>query len=157
MQTSKMRLSLRMLALVAVGYLGWVAVQSFLPAPGPAEVSVTLLGYTNATLGSRLAVFAVTNIGPSEVLVFAHGIFTTNDASEPGTLIGYSPAGYGWHSILNRNESGRFSVPPPTNHSSWKMSVGACNDVRIDQVIQRFWTRPRLPAFFESDWIKAVN
>jgi len=147
-----------MLALVAAGYLAWVAVQSFRPAPGPADVSVTLLGYTNSPSGSLLAVFAVTNIGPSEVLVYAHGIFTTNDPSEPGTLIGYGPADYAWHSTLNRNESGRFSVPPPTNHSSWKVSVGACNNIRIDQVIQRFWTgRRRMPSFFESDWIKAMN
>ncbi len=49
---SKMRLSLRMLALVAAGYLAWVAVQSFRPAPGPADVSVTLLGYTNSPSGN---------------------------------------------------------------------------------------------------------
>jgi hypothetical protein len=157
MQRSKLRISLRMLALVGVGFFAWVAFQSFLPAPGPAKVTLTLVGYTNGASGIRLAVFAVTNVGSSEVQVYAHCILTPSP-SEPGALIGYFPGGYGWQSTLDRNASGRFTLPPPTNHSSWKMEVMAYNDVRIDQVIQRFLTgRLMRPSDFRTDWIKAEN
>jgi len=53
--------------LVVCALLAWVAYQ---PPPGRPSVSVSFLGYTNDTSGTRLAMMAVTNLGTSMVLVY---------------------------------------------------------------------------------------
>src|SRR5271154_5871590 len=100
--------------LVVCALLAWVAYQvAFQPPPGRPNVSVSLLGYTNDTSGTRLAMIAVTNLGTSTVLVYRGCIGIPASAE----FRGWTPVGnfIPWHSMLDGGASGTFTIPPPTN------------------------------------------
>lgn len=108
------------LAMVGV-LLTWKLLQ---PAPGPPNVSVTLLGYTNDSTGARLARFAVSNRSVSAVRTAQCQI--------------QIPAATGWTSqpdgffsgrrVLGAGASETLAVPWPTNQSSWRISMLAYTD-----------------------------
>jgi hypothetical protein len=122
---------LRIPALVLVAFLAWVAFQSFQPPPGRPTISVRLLSYTNDNSGSRLAMIVVTNLSPFRVYIYNSRIEIPAPARDVPSYIAR------WHSMLGAGASGKFTIPPPTNQPTWRLSFFVENDVGAAQVIQR--------------------
>lgn len=91
--------------------------------------SATFLGYTNDTSGARLARFAVTNLSAFTV------------ARAPTCLICAPVSGGVWMPLsgillppfprakeLAAGRSEVIAIPPPTNHSPWRISFSISND-----------------------------
>ena len=150
MSITKIRIVLRILVLVLLALLAWVAFQPPLRSP---NVSIKLLGYTNVTGGDQLAMIAVTNLSDSKVLVYMPRIEIPAPTEPRG--FAYSGDMIQWHSMLGRGQSGNFIIHPPTNRSPWKLSFYVYNDFGAAQVIKRIITASprRMPFEIESDWI----
>jgi hypothetical protein len=157
MHIPKIRTVLRIPALVFVAFLAWVACQAFQPPPGSPNISVKLLGYTNDTSGTRLAMIAVTNLSAFKISIAQPRIEIPTQTRDT-----YTPSYLGrWHSVLRGGASGNFTIPPPTNQPTWKLSFLVYNDVGSAQVIQRtvaawiFGVTRHMPSRIESNWIEA--
>lgn len=152
----KTRTVVGILALILVAMLAWVAFQ---PSPGVPNVSIKLLGYTNDSSGTRLAMIAVTNQSAFQIFVY----LPTIQIREPTAPRGFTNYFQGntnqwqrFHSKLDRGASGNFTIPPPTNQSPWRLSFYVYNDLGTAQVFKRGVTgRRRHPFEIESDWIES--
>ncbi len=115
----------------ACALVGWVVLLLY-PAPpvGAPYGSITLLGYTNNSAGSRVAMFCVTN--PSNIVV----------ARAPYCIIEFKPPGHDWtpqylvtlsnparRSILRPKTCEVIQIPPPDSQAPWRASVRFFNDV----------------------------
>jgi hypothetical protein len=156
MHLPKIRTVLRIPALIFVAFLAWIAFQAFQPPPGSPRISVKLLGYTNDNSGTRLAMIAVSNLSVFKISISQPRI----EISAP-TWDTYPPSYLGrWHSVLRGGASGNFTIPPPTNQPTWKLSFSVYNDVGSAQVIQRtmaaliFGVPRHMPSRIESNWIE---
>jgi hypothetical protein len=144
---------MRIPALVFVAFLVWLAFQAFRPPPGRPSISVKLLSYTNDNFGTRLAMISVANLSAFPIYVYQPRI----ELSEPTPGV-YPQSTYvgQWHSTLGGGASGSFTIPPPTNQPTWKLSFLVCNDVGVAQMIQRivFGVRRQMPSRIEGDWME---
>jgi hypothetical protein len=99
----------------------WVA---FLPPPGPPNISITFLGYTNDATGTRLARFAITNLNNSTIFAYNPNI-EIQSPIEPRDFANYWPVYNQWqrlHSKLDEGASTNFTIIPPTNQSPWRLT-----------------------------------
>jgi hypothetical protein len=143
-------LGLFLVALLAA-LLAFVVLQPPLKPLSHQNVPLTLLGYTNDDhAGSRLAVFAVTNLSGSVILVrqpMIEGL--VYDRSNWPT----------WRVMLDSGASATFTVPVPTNLSPWRLGIYAVNDIGTTRAIIRtvrgfpFTAARRHPYGIDSDWI----
>jgi hypothetical protein len=124
---------------VCVG-LAWVIFQR---TPGRPNVSISLLGYTNEPSGTRLGVFAVTNLGPATVYLYAPltvgAVYTRSNWPT-------------WHVMLSSDAGSRFTIPAPSNEEMWIVSLRANPDIgavrHIIHIVAR--TAERMP--YSIDW-----
>ncbi len=161
MQMLKTRMMLRILGFILIALLAalltFVATQPSLEPLSRHNVSLALLGYTtnDDSAGTRLAVFAVTNLSTSIILVrqpMIKGL--VYDRSNWPT----------WRAMLDSGASATFTVPVPTNLSPWSLGLFADNDVGTARAIVRTVRRlpftalghvaRRLPYAIDSDWIE---
>ena len=107
--------------------LGWIARQP--PAPQP-KVSLRFLGYTNNASNSRVAIFSVSNAGPSTAHLLSGYRVYLHDASAPSRRTrvssGYLPGGA---TFLRAAASERLAITPPTNQLPWYVLVS----IRADE------------------------
>jgi len=146
-----------------VEYVGWalmigLAWVVFQPSPASPNVSIKLLGYTNDSSGTPLAMITVTNLNAFTIRVYRPTI-SIKAPTEPGGYTNYFQGGTNqwrqFHSDLSRGMSGNFTIPRPATESPWRLSLLAYNDFTPDQVIKRFLTRRRyMPSEIHGDWIK---
>jgi hypothetical protein len=136
--------------------LTFVATRPLLEPLSRQNVSLTLLSYTNDdNAGTRLAVFSVTNLSASIILVrqpMVKGL--VYDRSNWPT----------WRATLDSGASATFTVPVPTNLSPWRLGLFADNDVGTARAIVRAvrgfpftalgHVARRLPYAIDSDWIE---
>jgi hypothetical protein len=153
MHVPKTRTLLRIPAVIVVAFLAWLACQAFQPPPGRPSISVKLLGYTNGNFGTRLAMISVTNLSAFPIYVYQPRIELselTRGVYPQSIYVGQ------WHSTLRGGASGSFTIPPPTNQPTWKLSFLVCNDVGAAQMIQRiiFGARRQMPSRVEGDWME---
>jgi hypothetical protein len=119
--------------IIAVSACALVAWVLFLLRPDPATGapygSITLLGYTTNSAGTRVAMFRVTN--PSNIVVVRHSL----------CIIHVKPLGHNWtphselalsnlprRSLLLPNTSEVIEVPTPDTQSPWRASLYFSND-----------------------------
>src|ERR1035437_6213276 len=125
MHMPKTRTVLKILGLIVVALLAallvFVATQPALKPLNRQNVPLSLLGYTNIdNKDTRLAVFSVTNLSASIILVrqpMIEGL--VYDRSNWPT----------WRAMLDSGASATFTVPVPTNLSPWRLGFFADNDV----------------------------
>ena len=152
MPTTKTRIVLRIFGILFVTFLAWVTWANFQLKFQPRErpnISFKLLGYTNDTDGTRLAMFTITNLSVSKIFVYLPiGI------ADPESAIPFNKY-MQWHSTLRSGASARFAIPPPTNQSQWRGAVYVYNDLGASQVLQRLMTGSAryMPWEIQSDWI----
>jgi hypothetical protein len=139
--------------LVLLAGCTWLAWAAFQPVLGRPNVSISLLGYTNETSGTRLAMIAVSNLGTSTIFVYRGCIGIPASAE----FRGWTPAGniIPWHSMLDGGAIATFTVLPPTNPSPWKLSFLVYNDYGAVQAVKRVMAAEgrHMPFEIESDWI----
>jgi len=101
--------------------LVWIARQP--PAPQP-KVSLRFIGYTNDTSNRRVAIFTVSNAGPSTAQLLSGYRVYLHDASAPSRRTrvssGYLPRGA---ARLRPAASETLAVTPPTNQLPWYVLV----------------------------------
>jgi hypothetical protein len=101
--------------------LVWIARQP--PAPQP-KVSVHFVGYTNDVGNKRVAIFTVTNAGPSTAHLHSGYHVYLHDASAPSRRTrvssGSLPRGA---TLLRPAASETLVVTPPTNQPPWYVFV----------------------------------
>jgi hypothetical protein len=156
MRMSKINIVLSALGLILVAFLAGVA---FVPRHGCPNVSIKLLGYTNNSAGSRLAMITVTNLNVFKIYVY-HPTIEIEAPTEPRGFTNYFQGGTNqwrqFHSELNSGMSGNLTIQPPPIQSPWRLSFYAYSDLGAAQVIKRFVTGRRyMPFQIQSDWIKA--
>jgi hypothetical protein len=152
----KIKIVLSALALIFVAFLAWVA---FLPRSALPNVSIKLLGYTNDSSGTPLAMFAVTNLSPFTIFVYRPTI-AIKAPTEPGGFTYYFQGDTNqwpqFHSELGGGMSGNLAIPPPVIQSPWRLSFLAYSDLGAAQIIKRFVTGRRyMPFEIQSDWIES--
>ena len=130
------------LAVVLVIFGAFVAWVAFQPPrqrrAGTPDASVTFLGYTNDASGTRLAMFAVTNLSAFAV------------ARSPKCLMWIAPPGGGWlpHSgvllpgfprsrVLRASVSETVTLPPPTTQSPWRISIYVSDEIEPGSTLRR--------------------
>ena len=135
-----------------------------LQRPGqPPTVSVTFLAFTNDIVGTRLATFALSNLGASAIRRQSHYTIQTP------TPMRWTNYAEGWVAggtrILRAGASEAVSIPAPTNQPSWRVSLSVSLDVGVvrdmmDMVVVAlrnlgFQTRYRKMNYgAEGDWIR---
>lgn len=145
---------------IPVGLVTFALFQKPLKRP---NMTVTFMGYTNDTSGTRLASFAVSNAGPSTVQRTSHYWIQIPTAKRwtnlsDGWLVG---------SVLAPGSSETVVIPAATNQSSWRVSfyvsaeVGLMRDVMRStaQLARDAGLRPRYrPVNYgvQSEWIEAA-
>jgi hypothetical protein len=101
--------------------LGWIARQP--PAPQP-KVLLRFLGYTNNASNSRVAIFTISNAGPSAAQLLSGYRVYLHDASAPSRRTragsGYLPGGA---TLLRATASETLAITPPTNQLPWYVLV----------------------------------
>jgi hypothetical protein len=163
MPMPKTRAALKILGLIIIVLLAWVAWISLQPPFQPPHerpnVSVKFLGYKNDAAGARLAMIKVTNLSASTIYVY-RPLVEIPDKTEPaGLAFDQSHRQLSWHSKLGRDMSGNFTILLPTNQPSWRLTVLVDYDYHqgIAQDIQNLMigrTARRMPYDIESDWIQ---
>jgi hypothetical protein len=156
MRTPRIKVVLSILALILVACLAWVA---FLPRPGRPNVSIKLLGYTNDSSGTRLAMVAVTNLSTFTIFVYRPTV-AIKAPTEPSGFTNYFQGGTNqwgrFHSELGGGMSGNFTIPTPTIQSPWRLSFLAYSDLGAAQVIKRLVTgRRHMPFEIQGDWVES--
>jgi|ERR1043166_4015579 hypothetical protein len=156
MRTPKIKIVLSALGLILVASLAGVA---FVPRHGRPDVSIKLLGYTNDSAGSRLAMITVTNLSAFAIYVYQPIIQIETPTAPRGFTNYFQGSTNQWrqfHSELNRGMSGNLTIQPPPIQSPWRLSFYAYSDLGAAQVIKRFVTGRRyMPFQIQGDWIKA--
>jgi hypothetical protein len=156
MLTSRIKIVVGVLALLAVALLAWVI---FLPHPARLpNVSIKLLGYTNDSSGTQLAIITVTNLNSYRILVYRPTI-EIKAPTEPRGFTYYFQGGtnqwWQFRSVLDEGMSGSFRIPRPTNQSPWRLSFFVYNDLGPVQVLMRSVTHRRYHPFeIYGDWIE---
>jgi len=156
MPMPKIKIILSVFALILVAFMAWVA---FLPRSGRPDVSIKLLGYTNDSSGTPLAVVAVTNLSTFSILVYRPTI-AIKAPTEPRGFTYYFQGGTNqwgrFQSELGGGMSGNFTIPPPRIQSPWRLSFLAYSDLGAAQVIKRLVTGRRyMPFEIQGDWIES--
>jgi hypothetical protein len=151
MQMPKTRIVLGFLVVIALAFFTWV---SFQPRHGRPNVSIKLLGYTNDTSGTRVAMIAVTNLSAFTIFIYRPNI-EISAPSEPGAVTHYwAGRSTQWYSKLGRGAFGNFTIPPPTNQSPWRLSFLVYTDLGTVQVIKNLMRGGRyMPFQIEGNWI----
>jgi hypothetical protein len=156
MRMCKIKIVLSVLVLIVAAFLAWVA---FLPRSERPNVSIKLLGYTNDSSGTRLAMVAVTNLSPFTILVYRPTIAIKAPTAPRGFTYYFEGGTNQWrrfHSQLGGGMSGNFTIPSPTIQSPWRLSFLAYSDLGAAQVIKRFVTGRRyMPYEIQGDWIES--
>jgi len=111
----------------------WIASR---PPAGRPNVSVTFVGYTNDTGGSRLAMFAISNLSASAVFR-APGYDIQTPKGRMAQSGRFLPKG----TQLNAGMSEVVVLPPPTNQSPWKVGVVVYPDIGLARTIKWGVTR----------------
>jgi hypothetical protein len=150
----RIRTVLGILALIAIAFLAWIAL---LPRHRRPTVSINLLGYTNDSSGTRLAMIGVTNLSPFKIYVYLPTI-EISAPTAPGGLAFYHEGNTNqwqrFHSELGEGMAEHFTIPSPTIQSPWRISFYVYTDLGTVQVIKRFMSGGRyMPFAIESDWI----
>ena len=172
MRLSDIGLKGRILGIVILGLLAAMVEHVILLPPPPHlnrdNVSLTFLGYTNGgAAGTRRAVFAVTNLADSKILVFEPyvtptfysvfngvtysmmyipkdgGVAGTNFIPRPGvTGVSYTASNSPpFRAMLCNGASARFTIAVPTNQPAWSIVLKANSDVGIARAAIRYYTR----------------
>lgn len=167
-------LTLIVIVIIVLFTLGaWVA---FLPPPGRPNISITFLGYTNDTTGTRLAKIAVTNLNATTIFAYEPRIEIQAPTDSRGYEDYFSGVNCSWDSTLDSGASGSFTIPPPTNQLPWRLSFYvypdrgrgvkntmkgvvsiSCLSVGLWPLFGRFLPLDgafRMPYNIEGDWIK---
>jgi hypothetical protein len=164
------------IVIVIVGLFTLGAWVAFLPQPGRPNISITFLGYTNDTTVTRLAKIAVTNLNATTIFVYKPHIEIQAPADSRSYEDYFSGVNCSWHSMLDNGASGSFTIPPPTNQSSWRLSFYvypdrgrgvkntmkrvvsiSCLSVGLWPLFANFLPLDgafRMPYNIEGDWIK---
>src|SRR6185503_4263425 len=101
--------------------LVWIARQP--PAPQP-KVSLRFLGYTNDASHSRVAIFTLTNAGPSSAHLLSDYRVYLHDASTPSRRTRVSSGSLPSGATLMRPAAWEtLAVTPPTNQLPWYVLV----------------------------------
>jgi hypothetical protein len=139
------------------------AVFSFARSGGPLPVTVSFIGYTNATTSGRFAVFAVTNCGRATIRRW--GVFHPENQRQLGVL---STLRIGPNVSLAPGQSEVISVSAPTNAGVWRVVLdfsrdgpqlkfsdwmGRTSGGLIHSVLPNQW-RSVPVQFARSDWIE---
>jgi hypothetical protein len=147
-------------------YFMWVAFQ---PPAGRPNVSITFLGYTNDTTGTKLARIAVTNLNTSAVFAYAPLVETPSLTTSADSTYYHSGGDSRWHAMLGSGASDTFTILTPTNESPWRLQLYVYPDrgavrVFIKDVVgiccmsigimPRFM---RMPYEIKGDWIKSES
>lgn len=145
-----------MLVLVFVGFFLWLAVQ---PRPTRPDISISLLGYTNDTPGARLAIIGVTNRSSFPVFVYQPTIQIIAPDAPRGFTNYFEGNTNQWrqfHSMLDGNEGGSFTIPQPTTTlSPWRLSFYAYSDFGVVQTLRRFVHGRQMPFEVTNDWFES--
>jgi len=156
MRMTKIKIMLSILLLCLVAFLAWIA---FLSRSERPNVSISLLGYTNDSFGTPLAMISVTNLSPFTILVYRPTIAIKAPTAPRGFTNYFEGNTNQWrrfHSELAEGMSGNFTIPPPTIQSPWRLSFLAYSDLGMAQVIKRFVTGRRyMPFEIYGDWIES--
>jgi hypothetical protein len=157
MRTPRTKIVIGVLILVLVAFLAWVSFQSRPARRAIPNVSIRLLGYTNDSSGTQLAIIAVTNLNAYKIFVYRPTI-QIKAPTEPGGVSNYFQGGTNqwrqFNSLLSGGMSGTFTIPRPTNQSPWRLSFFVYNDFgTVQVVIRRVTGRRYLPFEIYGDWI----
>lgn len=123
------------------------------------KISVALLGYTNDFTGSRVAAFAVTNLGQTTLRRDA-GYWIQSPGANPrnGDNISWNVFTAGKKSELQPGESETLLVMPPANQASWRISLTVSYPESLANKVVREsldWLNLSRQAFaFRSEWIE---
>ncbi len=155
MRMPRIKIVLSALALILVTFLAGVAC---LPRHARPNVSIKLLGYTNYSAGSRLAMITVTNLSAFTIYVY-QPIIEIEAPTEPRGFTNYFPGNTNqwrqFHSELDSGMSGNLTIQPPPIQSPWRLSFYVYSDLGAVQVIKRFVTGRRyMPFRIRGDWIE---
>jgi hypothetical protein len=152
MRTPRIKIVIGVLALILVAFLAWAIFPSR-PARRPIpNLSIRLLGYTNDSSGTQLAIISVTNLNAYKIYVY-HSTIQIEAPAEPGGFTNYFQGGF--NSVLSGGVSGTFTIPRPTNQSPWRLSFWVYNDLGTVQVVMRMVTGRRyMPFEIYGDWIE---
>jgi len=143
------------LVVLLAGLLIFVISQLPLKPLSRANVALTFFGYTNIENASiRLAVFSVTNLSSSIILVRRPMV---------ENLVYDSSNWPRWQAMLDSGASASFTVPVPTNPSPWRLYLDADPDVGTARAIVRaveafpfgWYAARRHPYVIQSDWVQS--
>ena len=156
MRMPKIKFVLSVLPLIFVAFLAWVV---FLAPPASPNVSIKLLGYTNDSSGTPLAMIALTNLSAFKIKVYRPTI-SVKAPTEPEGYTNYFQGGTNqwgqFHSDLSGGMSGDFTIPRPTTQSPWRLSFLAYCHFSAAQVVKGFLTGHRYRTFeIHGDWIES--
>ena len=113
--------SAAVLITLLLAMLVWIARQP--PAPQP-KVSVHFVGYTNDASNKRVAIFTLTNAGPSTAQLLSGYRVYLHDASAPSrrTRVGSGSLPSSAR-LLHPSASETLAVTPPANQLPWYVLV----------------------------------
>jgi hypothetical protein len=124
--TRMIKQTLILLGLILVALLGLVTWAVLQPPAARPNVTVRFAGYTNDTTGTRLAVFTVSNTGPSAVRRLSNYRIQIPTATRWTNLSARLLSGGG--SVLQAGSSETVTVPAATNQS-WRVSLSVSPEV----------------------------
>lgn len=124
------------------------------------NVSVSFLGYTNDSTGSRLATFVVTNFESSSMLVLAPIVCIQTPTNE----VGHGAAG--GMLIVGAHASRVLAVPSPPTQVPWRIHLRVTPDFGVWREIKSFvmyrllsvGLKPNygnMPYGIDGTWVKA--
>jgi hypothetical protein len=153
MRMQKIPFVLSVLVLLLATFLAWVAL---LPRPARPNLSFRILGYTNDSSGTLLAMIAASNRSTFSTLIY-HPAIEIILPGQPAAFTNFQSVRWTPSYLqLGAGMSGIFTIPPPTNQSPWRILCYAYTDLDTAQVIKRFVTRRRhMPFDVQSDWIES--
>jgi hypothetical protein len=125
----------------------------------PPNVSVSFLGYTNDSTGSRLATFVVKNLEGSSVLVLAPIVSILTPTNEVGRGVA------GGMVLVEAHTSRILAVPDPPTTATWRIHLRVTADFGTWREIKSFvmykllsvGLKPKygnMPYSIDGTWIK---
>ena len=157
MRTTKAKVAVSVLGVVVLALIVRSACTSL---PSPSDVSVTLLGYTNDSVGGPLAVIAVANRSSGLVQVYRPTIQILAPTAPHGFTNYFQGNTNQWarfNSRLVAGSSATFTIPPPppAYQASWRMSFLVDSDFGLYSRVKRFVTgRRQMPSELNGRWIE---